>query len=57
VGSRELLLALVLAPCLAVGFALSGPVRRHVDAGRTRKGILALCAASAVVLIVRSVLA
>jgi uncharacterized membrane protein YfcA len=57
VRSRELLVALVLAPCLAVGFALSGPVRRHVDAGRTRRAILALCAASAVVLIVRSVLA
>jgi uncharacterized protein len=57
VRSRELVLALVLAPCLAVGFALSGPLRRHVDAGRTRKAILTLCAASAVVLIVRSLVA
>jgi uncharacterized protein len=57
VRSRELLWALLLAPGLAVGFALSGPLRRHVDAGRTRKGILALCAVSAVVLIVRSLLA
>ena len=57
VRSRELVWALVLAPGLAVGFALSGPLRRHVDAGRTRKAILALCAASAVVLIVRSLVA
>ena len=57
VRSRELVWALVLAPGLAVGFALSGPLRRHVDAGRTRKAILALCATSAVVLIVRSLLA
>lgn len=56
VRSRELVLALVLAPCLAVGFALSGPLRRRVDAGRTRKAILALCAASAVVLIARSLI-
>jgi uncharacterized protein len=66
VHSRELVLALVLAPGLAIGFALSGPLRRHVDAGpdqppsaagALRKAILALCAASAVVLIVRSLLA
>jgi uncharacterized membrane protein YfcA len=54
VRARELLVALALVPCLAVGFALSGPLRRRVDAGRTRTAILAVCAASALVLVARS---
>lgn len=46
--------ALALAPFLGVGFALSGPVRRHVDAGLTRRAVLAVCAAAAVALLARS---
>jgi uncharacterized membrane protein YfcA len=56
VRARELLLAMALLPCLGVGFALSGPLRRHVDAGRIRAAILAVCAASALALVVRSLL-
>lgn len=52
--AREALFALVLLPCLAVGFALSGPLRRRVDAGRIRAAILVVCAASALALVVRS---
>ena len=38
----------------AVGFALSGPLRRRVDAGRIRTAILVVCASSALALVVRS---
>lgn len=48
--------ALGLVPFLALGFALSHLVRRHVDAGRTRAAVLAVCTLSAVVLVVRGVL-
>lgn len=46
--------ALALAPFMLLGFALGGPVRRHVDAGRTRPAVLVLCVLSAVALLVRS---
>jgi uncharacterized membrane protein YfcA len=46
--------ALGLGPFLVVGFLLSDLVRRHVDAGRTRAAVLAVCAASALALVVRS---
>jgi uncharacterized membrane protein YfcA len=46
--------AIALAPFLVAGFLLAGPVRRHVDAGRTRAAVLVVCAASALVLLVRS---
>jgi uncharacterized protein len=49
--------ALTLAPCLVLGFALSTILQRHVDAGRTRAAVLAVCTASALTLIVRSLLA
>jgi uncharacterized membrane protein YfcA len=55
-GRREALLAAVLLPCLAAGFALSGPLRRRLEGGRSRAAILALCAASALALVVRSLL-
>lgn len=48
--------ALGLAPFLVLGFLLADPVRRHVDAGRTRAGVLVVCAASALALVVRSAL-
>lgn len=43
-----------LAPFLVLGFLLAGVVRRHVEAGRTRAAVLAVCGASAAVLVVRS---
>jgi hypothetical protein len=47
--------ALALAPFLLAGFFLAGPVRRHVDAGLTRTAVLVVCALSALVLLLRSV--
>ena len=44
-----------LVPPVLLGFALSGPLRRHVDAGRTRAAVLVVCAASALALLARSV--
>ena len=52
--SGQALTALALAPFMVAGFALGGPVRRHVDAGRTRAAVLVVCAFSAVALLVRS---
>jgi uncharacterized membrane protein YfcA len=50
----DLGVACVLVPCLLAGFAAARPLRRHVDAGRTQVAVLAVCAASASVLLVRS---
>jgi uncharacterized protein len=47
--------AAVLLPAVLVGFALSGPLRRHVDAGRTRAAVLGVCAVSALALLGRAV--
>jgi uncharacterized protein len=52
---RQLEVALLLTPPLLLGFALAGPLRSRVDAGHTRTAVLVVCAASAVVLLVRSV--
>jgi uncharacterized protein len=51
---RELEVALTMAPPLLLGFAVAGPLRSRVDAGYTRSAVLAVCAASAVVLLLRS---
>jgi len=50
------LLALVLSPLLVVGLRLSLPVRRLVPAQRIRGAVLGVCATSAVVLLVVSLL-
>ena len=47
--------AAALVPAVVAGFALSGPLRRHVDAGRTRAAVLLVCAVSALVLLGRAV--
>jgi uncharacterized membrane protein YfcA len=47
--------AAALLPAVLVGFALSGPLRRHVDAGRTRAAVLVVCAGSALALLGRAV--
>ncbi|MGH8968838.1 MAG: TSUP family transporter [Actinomycetes bacterium] len=52
----DAMVALALGPFLVVGFLLSTLVRRHVDAGRTRRAVLAVCGASAVALLLRSAL-
>lgn len=51
----QFLTAAAMVPFLLVGFALSGPTRRHVDAGRTRFAVLVVCTLSALVLVARSV--
>lgn len=51
---RELLLSLLFAPCLVAGSAVSVVLRRRVDPGHIRYGVLAVCGASALVLLVRS---
>ncbi len=54
---RNLVVAAGMAPVVLLGFLLSGPLRRHLDHGSVRVGLLTLCAASAAGLILRSVLA
>ena len=54
--TEQVLTAAAMLPFLLVGFALSGPLRRHVDAGRTRPAVLAVCTLSALLLVGRSVL-
>jgi uncharacterized protein len=56
VPSESLASAALLTPFLLVGFSLSGPVRRVLDNGWTRRAVLAVAAASAVLLIGRAVL-
>ncbi len=52
--ARVFRLALVLSPTLVVGWLLSLPLRSRLSGPGVRRGILALCAASATILIVRS---
>jgi uncharacterized membrane protein YfcA len=52
---RVFLLALLLTPCLAVGALAGGQLRGVVPDRRIRYAVLAVCAASAMVLLVRSV--
>lgn len=56
VGVRDLGRAAVLVPFVVVGFLLSGPLRERVDGPRLRRAVLALSAASAVLLLVRTLL-
>jgi uncharacterized membrane protein YfcA len=51
---RELLLALLLTPCLALGAWAGGHLRGLVPAERVRYAVLAVCAASALALLVRT---
>jgi uncharacterized protein len=53
---HDLLAALLLAPALLLGHAVSGPLRGHLDAGHTRIAVLVICGLSAVALLVRSAL-
>ncbi|HEV7932159.1 MAG TPA: sulfite exporter TauE/SafE family protein [Actinomadura sp.] len=51
---RQVTAGLLLTPFALVGFAASGPVRRFLDNGRMRTGVLLITAVSALVLILRS---
>jgi uncharacterized membrane protein YfcA len=51
---RQVTAGLLLTPFALVGFAASGPVRRFLDNGRMRTGVLVITAVSALVLILRS---
>lgn len=53
---QEFHLFILLTPVLLAGFLISGPVRDHLDHGRVRRLLLSICAASATLLILRSVL-
>jgi uncharacterized protein len=55
-GARELRAAVELAPFVLLGFACSAPAARVLDRGYTRRAVLALAAASALVLIARQLL-
>lgn len=57
IGGREVVRALVLMPFLLAGFLVSGRLRGRVDGPALRTAVLLLSAASAVVLLVRTVLA
>ncbi len=54
---RTLLMALLLAPCLFVGFVASRPLRRVVQASHIRGGVLFVCGLSSAVLLVKSLFA
>ncbi len=53
---RAALLALLLLPCLVVGFGLSRLVANRLRARHVRPAVLAVCATSSLVLLVRSLL-
>jgi len=53
---RDVIAGVVFTGCAAAGFAVAAGLRRFLDAGRTRAAVLAAAAASALVLIVHSVL-
>jgi uncharacterized membrane protein YfcA len=56
VTAEALRAAVLLAPFMVVGFVLSGPARRILDAGRTRRAVIAISAAAALGLLARAVL-
>ncbi|HEU0041275.1 MAG TPA: hypothetical protein VFQ15_02880, partial [Jiangellaceae bacterium] len=49
-------IASIMVPFLVLGFAASGPLRRWIHATHLRAGILAVCALSALVLLIKSML-
>ncbi|WP_149183708.1 sulfite exporter TauE/SafE family protein [Streptomyces sp. TRM49041] len=52
----QLVAGTLLMPAMAAGFWLSGPLRRHVEGERMRKGVLLIAVAAAGVLITRSLI-
>ena len=53
---HHVVLAVVMLPFLIAGFLLSNPVRRFLDEGPIRQAVLIVAAASALVLLGKSVL-
>ncbi|MGF1626491.1 MAG: TSUP family transporter [Alphaproteobacteria bacterium] len=53
-GWKDLLLSLKLVPAMVIGFAISGFMVRIVDKGYARTAVLAVCTASAGVLLVKA---
>ncbi|GAA3179635.1 sulfite exporter TauE/SafE family protein [Nonomuraea roseoviolacea subsp. carminata] len=53
--ARALVTGGVLLVPMALGFAVSGPLRRYLDGGKVRTAVLAVAVTSAVVLITQSV--
>ncbi|WP_250564038.1 sulfite exporter TauE/SafE family protein [Sphaerisporangium fuscum] len=51
---RSVVAGAVLIPFMVAGFAASGPLRRFLDGGRVRAGVLVVASASAFVLIAQS---
>lgn len=54
-GARELRLGLYLIPGFVLGYVLARPLARMLDRGHTRTAVLVISAASAVLLITRSI--
>lgn len=54
-GWAEVAVGAALVPGSLLGFAVSGPLRPHVDAGRVRPLVLGLAGLAAVVLVVRTI--
>lgn len=54
VHGEQLLAAVVLFPFALIGFLLSGPLRKVLDAGRTRPALLAVAALSALALLLKA---
>ncbi|ETK32444.1 sulfite exporter TauE/SafE family protein [Microbispora sp. ATCC PTA-5024] len=52
---RTLAAGAALVPFVVLGFAVSGPLRRYLDGGRVRAGILTVAALSACALVAQSV--
>ena len=52
---RELEVAAILSPTLALGFIASRLLHRRVDPAHLRSGVLAVCALGSIVLLVRSI--
>ncbi|MEV4106314.1 sulfite exporter TauE/SafE family protein [Nonomuraea sp. NPDC049695] len=55
--ARALLTGAVLVVPMVLGFLVSGPLRRYLDGGKVRAAVLAVAAASAVALLVQTVIA
>jgi len=55
-GSAEILTGLALVPASQLGFIISGPLRKYVDAGRVRPIVLSLSVISATALILKIIL-
>ncbi|WP_114452089.1 sulfite exporter TauE/SafE family protein [Halopolyspora algeriensis] len=56
VHADQLLAALALFPFAVTGFLISGPLRKVLDAGRTRPALLVVAALSALALLLKAIL-